>query len=121
MIPQEDFLRKQTAMFMTFPRLSRIQVLHGPVPEDKLDTIRDAVHPEDRQQFVPGELLFKEMRFHKNFMLLPRYADHRLTFDDDTLLMTDVNPHLVPITDEACITLNGKVSISRYDLLSYRQ
>ena len=67
------------------------------------------VYPENWPKFVLGELLFKQMRFHKIFMLLPRYADHRLNFDDDTLLTTDVDPHLIPITDEACTTLNGKL------------
>jgi hypothetical protein len=94
-------------MLATFPRLSRIQVLYGPVPEDKLDTIRDVVHPEDWPRFVLGDILFKDMRFHKNFMLLPRYVGHRLTFDDSTMLTTNVDPTMIPITDQACCTLNS--------------
>ena len=43
----QGFLVKETAMLAMFPRLSRIPVLHGPVPEDKLDTIRDVVYPDD--------------------------------------------------------------------------
>ena len=93
-------------MLAMFPRLSRIPVLHGPVPEDKLDTIRDVVHPDDWPRFVLGDILFKEMRFHKNFMLLPRYANHKLAFDDDTLLTNNVDPAMIPITDQACNTLN---------------
>ena len=103
--PQE-FLVKQTAMLTTFPRLSRIQVLHGPVPEDKLDTIRDVVHPDDWPRFVLGDIIFRDMRFHKNFMLLPRFADHKLAFDDSTMLTTDVDPSMIPITDRACSVLN---------------
>ena len=91
-VPDPSFLAKQTGMLLTFPRFSRIQVLSGQVPEDKLDTIQDVVHPEDWSKFVLGELLFKEMRFHKNFMLLPKFASERLTFDDDTLLTTNVDP-----------------------------
>ena len=53
-----------------------------------------------------GELLFKEMRFHKNFMLLPKFANERLTFDDDTLLTTNVDPNMIPIDDAACMLLN---------------
>ena len=103
--PQE-FLDKEAALLRTFPRLSRIQVLYGPVPEDKLDTLRDVVHPEDWPRFVLGEILFKDMRFHKNFMLVPRYTGHRLTFDDPSMLTKNVDPSMIPITDQACCALN---------------
>jgi len=67
----EEFLQKEAATLSIFPRLSRIPVLHGPVPEDKLDTIRDVIHPDDWPRFVVGDILFKHLRFHKDFMLLP--------------------------------------------------
>ena len=105
-ITPQEFLDKETALLGTFPRLSRIQVLHGPVPEDKLDTLRDVVHPEDWPRFVLGEILFKDMRFHKNFMLVPRYTGHRLTFDDPSMLTKNVDPIMIPITDQACCALN---------------
>jgi len=108
--PDPSFLARQAGILLTFPRLSRIQVLSGQVPEDKLDTIQDVVHPEDWSKFVLGELLFKEMRFHKNFMLLPKYATERLTFDDDTLLTTDVDPNMIPINDAACKLLTNSNS-----------
>ena len=101
-----EFLEKETTMLAIFPRLPRIPMLHGPVPEDKLDTIRDVVHPDDWPRFVLGDILFKEMRFHKNFMLLPRYVDHSLTFDDSTLLTDNVDPSMIRITDQACHALN---------------
>jgi hypothetical protein len=103
--PQE-FLAEETTMLATFLRLSRIQVLHGTVSEDKLDTIRDVVHPDDWPRFVSIDILFRDMRFHKNFMLLPRFADHRLAFDDSTMLTTNVDPNMIPITDRACSVLN---------------
>ena len=107
--PQESFLVKETALLATFPRLSRIQVLHGPVPEDKLDTVQGMIHPNDWPKFVVGDMLFKEMRFHKDFMLLPKYALQKLTFDDDTVLTTNIDPHLILITDEQCASLNRRL------------
>ena len=50
-----SFLARQAGILLTFPRLSRIQVLSGQVPEDKFDTIQDVVHPEDWSKFVLGE------------------------------------------------------------------
>ena len=56
------------------------------------------IHPNDWPKFVVGDMLFKEMRFHKD-----------LTFDDDTVLTTNIDPHLILITDEQCASLNRRL------------
>ena len=93
-------------MLATFPCLSRISVPAGRVPANKLDTLKDVIHPEDWKRFVLGELMFKELRFHKNFMLLPKCTSERLTFEDPSLLTDDVNPNMIPANDAACEILN---------------
>ena len=50
--------------------------------------------------------MFKELRFHKNFMLLPKFTNERLTFEDPSLLTVDVNPNMIPVNDAACEILN---------------